>query len=779
MKLARSVKAVRNSLLLTLAFSLSAIADEDTSISDDEAESVHEIKVVGQKYDRTLQETTASVRVVTSQEIEEENITNLYDVLDRTANVTGDFGSGFNIRGVDAFSVTGGGTGFLASVYVDGTALPVRAIQQGGFSAWDVSQVEILRGPQSTLQGRNALAGAIVLRTEAPSYEWKGKARLGVGEHGREEAAFAFGGGLIDDQVAFRLSAEKKKFDGYVDNAHRNEQGDFEDEHTIRLKIAAEPNALPDLHLLFTYMTGENDYGVQWSDTGVEDPFDNRQVSFNDPTHEFTDTKIASLELEYDLNSQWIFTSITSQNTVGYGYDWDGDAGPEPGNTLVDERNDETFSQEFRFNFNYDSLKGLIGAYYYDLDVDDVYSGNRGFTLTTLGVPVLLITPPEFGGIGLSQPQADAILALYAPFDPVILSTGGTTTQRIKTKALFADFTYELNEQFDVFGGLRYDIEDQANEADTTVSILNISDMPDPANPLFDPLTAALIAGINGQLIAMSNAASGNEPLVSADFNALLPKLGATWHLNDDLSTSFTVQKGYRSGGVGSNIATSTTYTYDKEYTWNYELAFRSVWLDGKLSANANLFFLDWQDQQVSVQLSGNRFDRETVNSGESTVKGFESEIVYYATDNFSGYVGMGYSKTNFEKFEIVLPTESFDLSGREFADAPNWTVKIGATYRRNNGFIFNVNANYEGDSIAVANPYAGGIDESAEFFDPKNDSRLLVNIRTGYKWKNVGLFLNVNNLLDEEYVSSADRGFGNYTLGKPRLATLRLEASF
>ncbi|MBM7072607.1 TonB-dependent receptor [Shewanella sp. 202IG2-18] len=76
-------------------------------------------------------------------------------------------------------------------IYVDDAVLPYRMIQQGAFNDWDVNQVEVLRGPQSTLQGRNALAGAIWITTEQPTYEWSGKTRITIGQNGQREAAVA------------------------------------------------------------------------------------------------------------------------------------------------------------------------------------------------------------------------------------------------------------------------------------------------------------------------------------------------------------------------------------------------------------------------------------------------------------------------------------------------------------------------------------------------------------------------------------------------------------
>lgn len=765
----------RNPLCRAIAIGLACVSAAAVA---EEQRGLEEVTVMGEKTERSLQDTITSVRVVTATEIEEQNINNFHDVLDRAPNVSRNPGNGFNIRGIDVFSVSGGGNSYLASVYSDGAPLPYRVIQKFGFSTWDVQQVEVLRGPQSTLQGRNALAGAIVMNTVDPTYEWGFKGRLGLGEEGREEKAVAFGGGLIEDQLALRVSAEQRDFDGYIKNITRDEYSDFKHDETLRLKLLAEPDALPNLRAMLTLTKAEMDNGVDWSNSGDADPFENPHTSFNDPTREFTDSDMAVLKLGYTLGDNWALTATTTYSDVNYGYLWDGDEGPEPGNTLANDRVDRTLSQELLLSFDFERLRGVVGGYYSDLDVNAHRSGAQGISFARLGVPTLLVAPPQFGGLGLTQEQAQAVLAIYDPFDPAIISDDRSLRQRVSTAALFTDFSYAVSEKFDLFAGLRYDRERQENANDAVTTIVNLEDMPDAANPAFDPMTAAIVAGLNARILGMADAASGTEPLVDEDFDALLPKAGATWHWSDDVSTSFTAQRGYRSGGVGSNIARATTYTYDPEYTWNYELSLRSLFLDGRLVANANLFYLDWEDQQVTVQLSGSTYDRETFNSGSSTVRGAEVELLFRADEYWSGYAGLGYSKTEFEEFEVVMPTAIYDLSGRAFVGAPDVTANLGVTYR-NGGLVLNANANYRDESVTLANPYSSGLTEEDPHFDPRNDARTLVNLRAGYEWDNLGAFLTVSNLLDEEYIDRADSGGGIHYLGQPRLATLRLEADF
>ncbi|WP_082305685.1 MULTISPECIES: TonB-dependent receptor [unclassified Pseudoalteromonas] len=774
MKTSYLTQAIRTGLLLTSTFALSAFAQEDIS-------GVEKIVVTGQKIDRSLQETAASVAVFTEKNLEQQNITNFGEILAHAPNVNFDDYS-FSIRGIDAFNVSGGGNSYLASVYVDGAALPYRMIQSGGFSTWDVSQVEILRGPQSTLQGRNALAGAVVMSTKDPSYESDMKVRIGFGDYGRKDAAIALGGELVDNQVTFRFSGEKSERDGFVKNITRNDRSDYSEDQTYRLKVRVEPEAIPDLSVMFSYTYNEQEDGVSGSATssGLK-----KHSLYDTKTFDVTENDLYSIKADYDINDIWSLTSISNYVVSDYNYQWDGDAGVgESQSVLTDDRTDTTFSQEFRATFEYEQLSGLIGLYHSSLDVDDINGGDRKITLARLGVPTLLVASPEYGGLGLPQNYADMILGLYQGVDPVELKTHGETSQKVVSSAIFADLTYEINEQWDILAGIRWDRETQENEAQSVITVANGELLPDPSNANLDPMTAQIIAGLNAQLYKMADDASGNEPLVDASFNAFLPKLGVSYHFTEDMTTSFIYQKGYRSGGVGTNIAQATIFTYDAEYTNNYELSYRSVWLDGALVANANLFYVDWKDQQVQVQLGANQYDRETRNAGSSFVKGFETEIFYHLNSNLTISAGLGLSDTEFEDFPLNKDDDEFNLAGFSFRNSPEWTGNIAVTYKGDNGFFANINANYVDESRGVSNPYAQNndpkdIQEARPDFDPMNDSVALVNTRIGYEWDNMGAYLTVSNLFDKDYITLVDTGYGTQTYGAPREVAFRFHAKF
>ena len=740
------------------------------------------ITVSGQKLTRTLQQTPTSIAVFGAEKIAQQNLGDISELLFETANVHSSAAGSFSIRGIDGFNVSGAGTSALASIYIDGAALPERLIRNG-FSTWDVNQAEIARGPQSTLQGRNALAGSIIMTTTAASHTWGGKYRVQIGQNGEQEAAVAFGGSVVEDQLAFRFSAEKENFDGYNYNTTRKENSDFSDNELYRLKLLYTPSAIPDLsaQLSFTRVTtNKGTAGVNVPDSG--NPFEQRITTNNDPQQMMYKTNISTLDINYNLNDYWDLVSISTYSNVNTTWDdYDDDAGPEGKGVRFYHEDAKTLSQELRLTYQAEKLSGLIGAYYFDQEIPTEYGGITRISLSSLG----LTSASLMNSYGLDEATASFVIGQYAGFDPVVLDQISSTYQNITSYAIFSDFTYEINDKWNIFAGFRWDNESQDNNDTQNIKIANADQMPDVAN-YPSPLNL-LIGGINGLLINYAEDANIPIPLTDSTFTELIPKLGVSYNLSDDITTSFTYQKGYRSGGVGVNSAKSSPYEFDSEATTNYEFALRSFWLDGALMVNGNMFYIDWKDQQVSVQLSENTFDNETQNAGSSKVKGFELEAFYKITHDFELFASLGQAKTEFTDFVITVPTNNepviYDLTGRSFADAPQWTSNIGATYANDNGIFANVSVNYAGASNADTNPYNRGLSESDAQFNLQNDSRTLVNMKVGYQWDSVGLYLIAKNILDEKFISGAALGTGRrvvrHTLGAPRQISLSLQGTF
>jgi outer membrane receptor protein involved in Fe transport len=730
-----------------------------------ESRQIEEVVVTGQKIARSLQDTVASVSVVTSFDIERENLISVADVLNRTANASANAGgTGFSLRGVSDSNVTGAGLGELATVYLDGAPLAPDSINVGPLDIWDLEQIEILRGPQSTIQGRNALAGSIVMRTVDPSFQWEAKGRVIHNDDGDgSRVAMAFGGPIIDNQVAFRVAAETSESDGFVFNTTQNDFASKNAADMFRLKLLIEPDAIPELKVRLSHMVDERQFGLRDSFFDAPSSFSNRLIGNNRPTFDRSDTDFTVAEIDYEISDAIIATYIGTYSDVDRSYARDLDFGPtdESYNSFL--ANTETTTHELRFTFESESISALVGVYSSDLDNAESASSSTLFFDVVQDFRLVEVLQ----GQGLDATTAGFVASFYS--EPFIIEANRRQPLRMQTEAIFADLTWELSNNWTLLAGFRFDQESQEIEVSQVVKV--ISPFPNPAD--FPAQLAPVIGLVNGFLQLQADQASDPEQNLDTDVNAFLPKIGAIYHINDWQNVGFVVQRGYRSGGVGVNTARATTHQFDAEFTTNYELAYRSTWLDNTLTVNANAFYTDWEDQQVTVFFSGNGFDFETQNAGASHLFGFELESRYVFSTHLDAYLSIGYTQTEFDDLDVLIDGTVLDLSGNEFPSAPAWTIAVGSTWQNDFGWFANVAVNHTSESFNIATQ-----DQSA---GPALPARTLVNAKVGWKNQHLGIYLAGRNIFDDEFFNTTftdtlGQNLGRF--GEPRIFGLTVEAS-
>lgn len=759
-------KALLAFMLAGAAQGTQAWATVDGAADDTQRPSAdQEIVVTGEKSSRTLQETPASVAVTTAQAIEDQNLISVYDVLERTPNLAIDGNrTRFSIRGIDAFNVSGGGDGALASVYLDGAVLPTSALTAGPLDLYDIAQVEVFRGPQSTVQGRNALAGAVIIRTADPSYEWTGRARAMITDKdGQRRFGAAVGGPLIADQIAFRLAGEISRADGLIYNTTANIDADQRKAETVRGKLLITPSALPNLRIVATYMHDRHQRGTFYSE--FDAPYDGRErIATEDvPDTQTVKSDIGTVEIGYRLSDWLRLSSVTNYSDIRFRSLVDPDRNPTPGQTSRSVNPTKTFQQELRFNIEKSWVRGLVGGYFLREDNrGNFFEAIQSLNLTRLGVDRQLLA------LGLPQATVNTVLGLYGGVVPIRNSL--LQPRLTRNYAAYTDLTFPVTDRFRIVAGLRYDREMQTRGA--TQSVVIDRALPDPAAI---PVAALrpIITQLNGILRATAANANSVEPVREISYQAWLPKLGATYDIAPDVALSMTVQRGYRAGGSGINQQRALAYEYDPEYTWNYEVALRSEWFDRRLTLNANAYRIDWSDQQVLVQLTpGAVFDTQVVNIGKSRLYGFEVEARGRPTDTLSLFAGLGYSNTEFREFDAAVGEVFVGAVGNEFARAPHWTLSGGATFTHPSGIFANINANYRGAY------YQDTLDQT--FRDIPG--RTLVNAKIGWQGKHLGVFLIANNIFDVQKPSQFFEDFDGRRRGvynDPRIMGLSFEGRF
>lgn len=698
---------------------------------------VEEIVVTGQKLTQSIDDVTSSVEVTTAEEISREPIADLYDIVDRIPNVISSFGgSGFAIRGVDQRGISGSGA--TLTVYVDDSPLSNQTTFFGPLDSWDLEQVEVYRGPQSTNFGRNSLAGAIYVRTQDPKYEPDFKLRAEVGNNGLAQGAIAGGGAIVDDVFAYRISANYRDTDGFITNTFLDEDADATELRTGRLKLLWEPS--DSVRIISTSSYTENFAGedailpTNGVPGAILDASDvKREAAYDQRGREGTESFIQSLNLNWQINDLWKFQSVTTYQDTEYVRIEDFDSTPLPIAALDRAGPSEALSQEFRLRYSGENLQAALGFYYLDTD---------GGFIDTFQVPASLINP--------AFPNS------------VIIGRVGERKENVENKAVFFDAEYRLSDQLDLLFGARYDNEDVDNSTSTVTSLVT---PPPPGFEFLIPLVASL----------------NENQATEASFDAFLPKVGLRWHASDSTTLAFVVQRAYQAGGSDINFATGGVEDYDPEFLWNYEFSVKTRLLDDRLNWNTNIYYSDWSDQQVSEPLPApfNRFNR-TINAGESTLSGLESDISFDVNNNLEVYAGLGYSKTEFKNFpngsfnpalpvSIANPT---NFNGNSFPSAPEWSINAGLDYK-SDGWFGGVDVNYQSDFYGRSN----------NFPINKDTARTLVNARIGYQFSDsIQLTAYAKNLFDEQYFSvlnRSERGNEFSRLGDERIVALRLDINY
>lgn len=663
------------------------------------------LTVVGQQQERSVQETEASVVVTTGSRLEAEGISDLYQLVDRTPNVGASFGNkGFAIRGIDQRGA-GGGDGLLVSVKVDGaTVQSNQGMFFGPYNTWDMGQVEIFRGPQSTQQGRNSLAGAIVLESADPVYDTLVKGRLSVGNLSSSQTSATVNAPLVENRVAFRVSVDRRRTDGWVTNPTRAEDDyDFRDAMNVRAKLRFDPAARFRGMLTYSYTDsrgGEDSIGL--------DRFPGERVNLSDErAEEGSEHGTGTLDLVYDFNRALSLESTTSLYNHDYLRYEDADQAPARSGALDYTIDNQWFTQEFGLRYAGEGVTGVFGMYYANLeDRDDAAFNGSG---AVFGLPGTTVT------------------AFFQ------------TDEDTENTALFGEFDFLLTDAWTLTLGARYDNENRETRSNQGVRVT-------PPSPLFPETRSP-------------------DEILDASYNAFLPKAALTRQWTPGVATTVSWQRGYRAGGRSVAFISQQISDYSPEFTDNYELAFRAESPGGRWRSNSNLFYIDWRDQQVNVMTDlGNDLDTFTVNAGESTVYGFETQGEYWPAGGLNLYGSLGLVKTRFDEFV----DDTLDLSGNAFPYAPNWSYTVGASWTAGAAWVGDLH-------VTAQDNYFSERENDPRFFVGK---RTLLNTRVGYQRDRWGIFFVGRNLLDEDYLLQAwhqNSLFLRGRSGEPRTVSIEL----
>ncbi|MBG0842132.1 TonB-dependent receptor [Ectopseudomonas toyotomiensis] len=356
----------KNTLALAVASSLMAVtaamAAEEPGA--EKALELKEVVVTGEKIERSQDKTLSSVAVVTSEDIRAHGDQDLQNVLDRTPGIYAQSGNeNWGIRGIPVSGFDDQGPAAMngaVSVYVDDALQVNRLLTHNPMLLWDMEQVEVYRGAQSTTQGRNSLAGAIIMKSKDPTFDPEFSVRSNAGKYGERGTSAMANGTLIDGLVAGRLAVDYQTSDGYIENEFLDMDANQLRSSNIRGKFLILPS--DDMDVLLTFARTKQRSGVNAVAANNGRP-DYYSVFENTETHNTLDQDTATAKVDYRLDDFWTLTSVTSGTWSEYHSIIDFDR-TTVGNRSTPRHHEQTLgSQELRLGYASERVNGVIGAY--------------------------------------------------------------------------------------------------------------------------------------------------------------------------------------------------------------------------------------------------------------------------------------------------------------------------------------------------------------------------------------------------------------------------------
>ena len=769
---------VHNRKLLVSAMSVAA-ATAFSSLTS--AAVLEEVVVTAQKREQNLQDVSVAVTAFSGNALRELNMTNSVDIAGQTPglNIGTPVGEGNNpsitLRGVGLNDFNDNNEGPIA-VYRD--EVYQSAMPGLTFQLFDMERVEVLRGPQGTLYGRNATGGLVHFISNKPTEELEGYVDLSLADYSQVKLEAAIGGS-ITDAVQGRISIATNDHDGYVDNRvgpDANEADSFAYRVQLNFDLTDNFSALLNVH------GGETDTVAPKYQHEVTD-FDGDGVRDATDAYGYADTDGDPFEGDYDrdgvldiesdgvsLHLNWAgenidFVSITAIENVDKIHQEDTDMGPFPALEPTFEADLEQFSQEFRISGETDNMTWVAGAYYFESEADN--SLRVDINQTDGFVDFLENLPEADGGFGGGL----GALAGYAPgADPGALVPFITYDvayeQETESAGFFGQVEYNLSDALTLIVGLRYTTEDRDFDYTNAFGDRDGNGVIDNADGVLTNFFQEL--GDIGAFAPFWFNFKGD-----IDNSNVSGKVGLDYRPSDDTLIFVSFSKGFKSGGFNGGFLDLTdgilpeNTPYDEEVLNSFEIGIKTTLADGALRFNATAFYYDYQDYQALTFAGLSQF----INNSDAEVQGLDLEMVWLPSDSWD--ISLGASFLDTEVDQVFVQGTSF--KGTDMVLAPEFSFNGLVRFQATEALSIQVDFNHQGD----------------HFFDITNsdvseeDAYTVFNARIGYKVSdNLTLAAYVKNLGDEEYrVYTFDftgpAGFNQQFFAPPRWWGVNVNYSF
>ena len=627
---------------------------------------LEEIVVTSQKREESSQDIGVAVTVLGSDQLINANIDNIQDLQNLAPSLQVGESFGFAqvmIRGIGTDNPFAGGDPSVG-MHIDGVITGQSSAQFG--SLFDIARIEVLRGPQGTLYGRNTTGGSVNVITNRPTEATSGYARLTLGNYDLIGFEGAVGGSLAD-KLQGRLAVRKVDRGGYGENIADGSDIDDADQTSLRGQLLWSMSDYMDLRLAVEYHEEDDaNYMPKFRapsyepaplpalepqpTTGVR-AADPRNLNSNVNLQNARDQNSYTLEYNWAISNSLSLISLTNHQTFEKVPQADFDMTSVDFYIWSESFETEQFSEELRFNFEGEKLHGLIGLFYY---TEDIESDNR------LDLPLfpqaVADSVPVLNGCGIDDNVSNQIVG--AP--PEVLCFHFRGTAEAEAYALFANVVYVLTPSLKLNFGVRYSDEKRRGDTDRWTA---------PGAPI---LTFA----------------------DERSFSEVSPSVRMEWFPAEDLLFYGSYSEGFKSGIF---LSGQTSPVLEPEIVDAYELGMKGTFLERRLQLNAAAFLYDYTDLQQgrSVPAGTSGFTLVYENAASAEIEGIEAEFSWLASDHlriggsatyldaaFDDYVTTDPFDTVFQQLGLIPPDVdlSQQLAGNRMVQAPEWSWTLATT---------------------------------------------------------------------------------------------------
>ena len=637
-------------------------APTTTATPEGETEGLRDIIVTGTKTgEQNLQRTPIAVSVVDSRLLQDQGLSTVQDIANYVPNLTFTRNTGqaiIYIRGIGSSNAAAGSDPSVTQ-QIDGVYIARPTAQVGDFL--DVERIEVLRGPQGTLYGRNAVGGTINIISRQPTDTFTGRFRVGYGNYD-EKTAEGFVAGPLANGLSASLAGTYRQHDGYFNNiAPGAPDVGAAKRYGTRAQLRWEPGSNVDVTLRGDYQRID-DIFESYDHLLLRAPFNAplanslvgsfRDVAVNLAQTNEVDTGGVSLDINYRLGGGFALKSITAGRALKSRIVNDSDQTEINAQTLRVAENQRQFSQEFNLNYTGDRLQAVAGLFFF-ADRDEQINNN--------------FQPPS--------------IATPAPASAIIQAAPVIHTE---SYAAFVQGSFEVIDGLRAILGLRYTTENKRIDQNFTRTSLN---------------PATLGANAPGFPIVFS---------AERKDDAFTPKFGIDYQITPTAFVYGSATRGFKSGGFNNTARAAATAGFNPEEIWAYEAGAKTQFLDRRVRVNLTGFIYDYTDLQVRQLLGpGNAF---VANAASARVKGVELETLLKPSPEIQFSFNLSYLDARYRAFTTASVATSYatlipgqrpsgvpgvnvyNASGNRLESTPKWSGVVGIdwTPRISDAYRFN-----------------------------------------------------------------------------------------